>query len=602
MRASVGYGDGWYRQRSPARPAGTSSDRPVIPSQRGRPASSRSVGATSARTPSSRLRPVDGPARRARTGTGLSEWAVTGLPSASRMSSALPWSAVIASSAPGPPGSAASTAVERVDDPAEAGVDGRQRRRPWRPNAGVADHVRVGEVGDDEVVAGRSDRLDERVGRRPPRSSPAGGRRSRPSGSGRGGGPRPASGASTPPLKKYVTWAYFSVSATWNWRQPASRDGLGQRARHLGRERDLDRQARLVLGHRHDEEVGRRRAAVGRRPVEAVERRASASAWVSWRARSARKLAWMIGSPSRTAAVDAVDDGRGHELVVLAARVGGLDRGGRGRCGVLPYAVDDRVVAALDPLPAPVAVHREVAAADGRDAGRPGGPPRAGPRGPRRSRAPSAAACRGRRAGRGRGRRGTPRRAASSASATRWRSLAWTPPGPDEADDVEPAAGRVRPARRPRASAGPLEERAVGDRGVDPRQVLEHRPAGAEVEVADLGVAHLARRQPDRVLGRLEAGVRPAREQRRARAASARRRSRPPAGSRPIPNPSRTTRTIGRGRRSPLAVTRPGRAPARSVPARATIPAISSGLSEAPPTSAPSIDGLGQELADVRRR
>ena len=30
------------------------------------------------------------------------------------------------------------------------------------------------------------------------------------------------------------------------------------------------------------------------------------------------------------------------------------------------------------------------------------------------------------------------------------------------------------------------------------------------------------------------------------------------------------------------------------------MPAISSGLSDAPPTSAPSIDGLGQELADVR--
>src|SRR5690349_6237878 len=32
----------------------------------------------------------------------------------------------------------------------------------------------------------------------------------------------PGQAASTPPLKKYVTWAYFSVSATWNWRQPAS--------------------------------------------------------------------------------------------------------------------------------------------------------------------------------------------------------------------------------------------------------------------------------------------------------------------------------------------------------------------------------------------
>ena len=38
------------------------------------------------------------------------------------------------------------------------------------------------------------------------------------------------------------------------------------------------------------------------------------------------------------------------------------------------------------------------------------------------------------------------------------------------------------------------------------------------------------------------------------------------------------------------------------MPARATIPAISSGLSDAPPTSAPSIAGLGEELGDVRGR
>src|SRR5450759_955006 len=31
----------------------------------------------------------------------------------------------------------------------------------------------------------------------------------------------PGHGSSRPPLKKYVTWAYFSVSATWNCVQPA---------------------------------------------------------------------------------------------------------------------------------------------------------------------------------------------------------------------------------------------------------------------------------------------------------------------------------------------------------------------------------------------
>ena len=71
----------------------------------------------------------------------------------------------------------------------------------------------------------------------------------------------PGQGASTPPLKKYVTWAYFSVSATWNWRQPASEKAWASERASSGREGDLDRQARLVLGHRHDEEVARRRRA-----------------------------------------------------------------------------------------------------------------------------------------------------------------------------------------------------------------------------------------------------------------------------------------------------------------------------------------------------
>ena len=57
----------------------------------------------------------------------------------------------------------------------------------------------------------------------------------------------------------------------------------------------------------------------------------------------------------------------------------------------------------------------------------------------------------------------------------------------------------MKPAARALASALAgadqrlvLEERAVGDRVVDPGEVLLDDGAGAEVEVADLGVAHLA--------------------------------------------------------------------------------------------------------------
>ena len=179
----------------------------------------------------------------------------------------------------------------------------------------------------------------------------------------------PGYGVSTPPLKKYVTWAYFSVSATWNWRQPASENAWASDRACSGGKATCDRQPGLVLGHRHDEQVRRGRPA--RRATSGRSRRspASARAWVSCAravgpevavddrvARRGRRPS----TPSMTVGVD--------ELVVLAAGVGRLD-GRRRAGGPLPFPVDDRVVAALDALPALVAVHRAVAAADRGDPG-----------------------------------------------------------------------------------------------------------------------------------------------------------------------------------------------------------------------------------------
>ena len=67
------------------------------------------------------------------------------------------------------------------------------------------------------------------------------------------------------------------------------------------------------------------------------------------------------------------------------------------------------------------------------------------------------------------------------------------PARPDEAHGVQ------HPVRLASTLAGgeerrPVIERTVGDRGVDARQVLEHRTACTEVQMADLRVAHLARR------------------------------------------------------------------------------------------------------------
>ena len=57
-------------------------------------------------------------------------------------------------------------------------------------------------------------------------------------------------------------------------------------------------------------------------------------------------------------------------------------------------------------------------------------------------------------------------------------------------------------------------ERAVGDRFVDARQILHHHPAGAEIHVPDLGIAHLPVGQADIMLACLELRVRPALHQR----------------------------------------------------------------------------------------
>src|SRR5918995_1139438 len=55
-----------------------------------------------------------------------------------------------------------------------------------------------------------------------------------------------------------------------------------------------------------------------------------------------------------------------------------------------------------------------------------------------------------------------------------------------------------------------LEELAGRDGVVDPHEVLEDDAAGADREVADLGVAHLAGRQPDGLTRRVQGRVRKA--------------------------------------------------------------------------------------------
>src|SRR3954465_4442563 len=95
----------------------------------------------------------------------------------------------------------------------------------------------------------------------------------------------PGHGASTPPLKKYVTWAYFSVSATWNCDQPCSlkvwaneRDDSGPKATWTGRPSSYA----VSVTTSRSRGAGRPLGLVRSKPADD----ASASACVSWRARS----------------------------------------------------------------------------------------------------------------------------------------------------------------------------------------------------------------------------------------------------------------------------------------------------------------------------
>src|SRR5215204_3168665 len=190
--------------------------------------------------------------------------------------------------------------------------------------------------------------------------------------------------------------------------------------------------------------------------------------------------------------------------------------------------------------------------------------------------------------------------------------------GPDEADHMQTPTGTSRAGCR--QQGGPLEEAPVRDRGIDPRQILEDGPPGAEVEMPDFGVAHLARWQTDGTLGRTEDGMRPPpQEGTPGRHRRGRDGVTPRVAADPEPvehdedDRARSVERVLAFERWPRgdvrgvcrAVVRGHAAAPRAAavrPARATIPAISSAFRDAPPTSAPSIAGSERNsamLADV---
>src|SRR5215211_4028482 len=77
-------------------------------------------------------------------------------------------------------------------------------------------------------------------------------------------------------------------------------------------------------------------------------------------------------------------------------------------------------------------------------------------------------------------------------------------------DEAEQVDVRLAPARPLEGGDQRLvaEEGAVADGGVQALQVLEENPPGADRQVPDFGVAHLAGRQPDGLAGGREPRVR----------------------------------------------------------------------------------------------
>jgi len=90
----------------------------------------------------------------------------------------------------------------------------------------------------------------------------------------------------------------------------------------------------------------------------------------------------------------------------------------------------------------------------------------------------------------------------------------------EEAGDVKRAPAVIE-ARDEIAQRAAREELARRDLAIDPHDVLVDDAAGADVEVPDLAVPHLSRREPDGLAGRVErrhrAGAREAIHHGRAR-------------------------------------------------------------------------------------
>ena len=148
----------------------------------------------------------------------------------------------------------------------------------------------------------------------------------------------------------------------------------------------------------------------------------------------------------------------------------------------------------------------------------------------------------------------------------------WTPPCETRPSRCTSPPRSLRAAER-RDERLVLEERPVGDGAVDALEVLVEHAAGADRQMADLGVAHLPGRQADRLAGGGEPRVRVLRPE--------------PVEDRRVGELDRVPRP-GRGAAPPV---EDDERYERERAAASHIAANESMSSEAPPTSAPSMSG-----------
>ena len=193
-------------------------------------------------------------------------------------------------------------------------------------------------------------------------------------------------------------------------------------------------------------------------------------------------------------------DRRGlDELIALAALIAGQHRR-IGARGPLACCFDQSLIGQRQSLPALVAVHGVIASAHGgdRDAGRLGG--ESGKKFPRALRRGIAPVEEGvdQDLDPGGGQQARQRRhmglmGMDAAGREQAHQMAATSRGLQLGDEVE--------------QSGVAGELAGADGGVDARQLLHHHPAGADVHMADLGIAHLALGQAHMQLRGVDQGV-----------------------------------------------------------------------------------------------